>query len=548
MGIRVTQRMMYGDMVSRMQKSLSDYMVSNEQGATQKRINRPSDDPAGTYRVLTCRNKISDIEQLKTNTDTALGWLQLADNVLATQVPNAIIGLKTLAEQASTGTYTADQRRLMADEARAYFGQLLNLANTEFEGRQLFAGHRYDSSAFVEGLAVTSWDETWAANNEKGMISVSGTSSESIIVQFMTAQDDEVKEGTKYRWTNDGGKTWKEEVVGPLNQAGNLELNCDGVIVTLSKIDADKQTVTWTTDAYDESLGASAKNGTTLYIRPGAFYQGDDKDPPPDITVLDGPTDGDGNSLLKVDAYGEYASNLLVRFDTVADLNTAQVSPQKNEEFTWSYSTDGGSNWITVKGTTTDDGLLRLPVPGGYIDFDATGVILDPAQPTANIIPAGTQIMVHPSRADLDYEILEDTHIAVNSVGKDVFGGIYLDEYGQRQDTLKGDDNLLEVVGAFIGYLEGNNQEGCQRTLAALTQAEKQILAEAARIGGLENRVSLAQDVISFQELDQEERLSYVEDIDLTELLTKLTRQQLTYQTVLQSSSMIMNLSLANYI
>ncbi len=42
--------------------------------------------------------------------------------------------------------------------------------------------------------------------------------------------------------------------------------------------------------------------------------------------------------------------------------------------------------------------------------------------------------------------------------------------------------------------------------------------------------------------------MSYVEDIDLTELLTKLTRQQLTYQTVLQSSSMIMKLSLANYV
>ncbi len=58
----------------------------------------------------------------------------------------------------------------------------------------------------------------------------------------------------------------------------------------------------------------------------------------------------------------------------------------------------------------------------------------------------------------------------------------------------------------------------------------------------------MAADVLSFQKIDQQERLSYVEDIDLTELLTKLTRQQIAYQTVLQSSSMIMNMSLANYI
>ena len=85
-----------------------------------------------------------------------------------------------------------------------------------------------------------------------------------------------------------------------------------------------------------------------------------------------------------------------------------------------------------------------------------------------------------------------------------------------------------------------------QRCAALRREALKRVCAD--RYGGLENRVEMAADVLSFQKLDQQERLSYTEDIDLTELLTKLTRQQLTYQTVLQSSSMIMKLSLANYI
>ena len=90
--------------------------------------------------------------------------------------------------------------------------------------------------------------------------------------------------------------------------------------------------------------------------------------------------------------------------------------------------------------------------------------------------------------------------------------------------------------------------EGCQQVLAQLESVQQSVLTQVARIGGLENRVSTASDVLSFQKLDQEDRLSYVEDIDLTELLTKLTRQQLTYQTVLQSSSLIMQMSLANYL
>ncbi|MBO4313465.1 MAG: flagellar hook protein, partial [Desulfovibrio sp.] len=70
----------------------------------------------------------------------------------------------------------------------------------------------------------------------------------------------------------------------------------------------------------------------------------------------------------------------------------------------------------------------------------------------------------------------------------------------------------------------------------------------ATAVGGKENRLSVASDMLSSQKLDQQERLSYVEDIDLTELVTNLTKQQTVYQTVLQSSSSIMKMSLANYI
>ena len=68
-----------------MQKNLAAYMESNEQGSTQKKINRPSDDPAGAYRVLTTRDDLNATAQYQTNVDTARGWLELADSVLSTR-------------------------------------------------------------------------------------------------------------------------------------------------------------------------------------------------------------------------------------------------------------------------------------------------------------------------------------------------------------------------------------------------------------------------------------------------------------------------------
>lgn len=537
MAIRVTQNTMYNKMVGNMQSTLGAYMESMEQGSTQKKINRPSDDPAGTYRVLTTRVDISNTKQLQENVDTAKGWLNLADDVLSRQVTTAITGLKTLAEQASTGTYTAEQRMIMADQARQYFGQLINLSNMDFEGKSIFAGHKYDQSAFQESLAMTSWDENWSGLIKDGDVAITGSTNRTVLIDFPGANPGSASamtEGMSYRWSNDGGQTWNEEdvvVKETVDGADFLVMKPagSGVVISVPADKAPQVTIS------DKSKDPGPNNGTFLYVRPTAEYKGDDNDPPVDVTIM-----GDGGHLKKAEATGSFGGNVYVRIDGANDKDGNKVDvdlTQAGQDFLWSYSTDGGTTWVQAKGKTTGSTDLRLPVPGGYVEFETDGKM-----------QAGSQIVIHPSRADLNYEIMNGSYLNVNSVGKDVFGGYYEGKPVLSEANPNGEDNLFEVVGAFIGYLEGNNQEGCQKTLAALTKAEQKVLSEATRIGGMENRLEMASDVLAFQKIDQDERLSYVEDVDLTELLTRLTRQQLTYQTILQSSSMIMQMSLAKYV
>ena len=521
MAIRVTQRNMYGSMINNMQNSLAAYMESTMQGSTQKRINRPSDDPAGTFRVLTARNQIQNTDQYKANVETAQGWLQLADNVVATQTSNILTQLKELAEQASTDTYTAEQRKIMADEARALFGTLLNLGNTEFDGKSIFAGHRYDSNAFEESLAVTSWDENWSEAANEGAFSIEGSSKSTIMVQFTsdgTVGDDDLT----YRWSADGGDTWTEGTLAA-NADPNavFTIDANGVMLTVSS--------RVQVSAPDVDAGPGANNGTLLYIRPTAEYKGDDNNPPPDIVVMGGQ---DGLGKDQVTATGNFGKDVLVRFDTAADLANA------DNEFTYSYSTDGGNTWVTAKGTTTGGDTLRLTIPGGYMDFDTRNFA------GSSTIPAGAQIMVHPDRGDLNYEIMEDTYVSVNSVGMEIFGGYY-----QGKPALPTEQNVFELAGEFIAYLECDNRDGCAQVLAKLTNdCMPYVESQAAKIGAKENRVETVYDILDFRKLDQQELLSNVEDIDLTELLTNLTRQQMTYSMVLQSSSMIMQLNLSNFL
>ena len=565
MAIRITQQYMYSSMLNGMQSSLSKYMESMEQGSTQKQINRPSDDPAAFYRILTTRDSIDETKKYLTNINEAKGWLELTDSTL-TNLTTLMGSIKALMNQASTDC-TAAERQIMADEAWQMFGQILNLSNTEFNGNKLFAGHKYNESAFEKGLAIsvsmmddtkpgdeeyeTSAKKAWTDLISAGHVSVSGNSDKAIAVQFLEKGTLDKKNGFRvdpgtddegnpydtngdgalsFRWSSDGGKTWQTATMAAgsdkITVGSGVEIDFSGMIPGES-LDISPAEKTGEGEF-------STEDGTTFFVKPTGIYQGDTGNPPPQITISN-TTPG----WLEVEAEGSFGSNVLVRFDGVKqpDGSFGNIPLTGNDEFAYSYSTDNGATWVTAYGKSTGQQPLRLPVPGGYIDVDATNAN------NGDTIEAGTQVLIHPRRADLGYEVLKDTYIDVNRVGTEIFGGYYDDK-----PTLSDDTNLFNIMGDFIAALEFNNQEGCQEAYSKLSTCLEYVTTQTSRTGALENRVSLAYDVNTSTLLSQEEVLSGTEDIDLTELLSKLTQQQTTYQTVLMSSSMIMNMGLMNYL
>lgn len=575
MAIRITQQYMYSSMLNGMQSSLGKYMESMEQGSTQKQINRPSDDPAAFYRILTTRDSIDETKKYLTNINEAKGWLELTDSTL-TNLTTLMGSIKALMNQASTDC-TAAERQIMADEAWQMFGQILNLSNTEFNGNKLFAGHKYNESAFEKGLAIsvsmmddtkpgdeeyeTSPKKAWQEALSEGLISVSGSSDKSIAVQFLekgtldangfTVDPGQDADGNPYdtdgdgalayRWSSDGGKTWQTGTLA----AGATKLTVgSGVEVDFTKLVNAGKTLDLSAAENIGNDEFSTEDGTVFFLQPTGIYQGDTNNPPPQITISN-PTPGSTNAAgLQVEAEGSFGGNVLVRFDGVKQPDGTfggNISLTGTDEFAYSYSTDNGATWITAYAKATGNGNpgsgqpLRLPVPGGFIDVDATNA--------GNTVEAGTQILVHPRRADLGYEVLKNTYIDVNRVGTEIFGG-----YDDGKPALSDDTNLFNIMGDFIAALEFNNQEGCQEAYSKLSTCLEYVTTQTSRTGALENRVSLAYDVNTSTLLSQEEVLSGTEDIDLTELLSKLTQQQTTYQTVLMSSSMIMNMGLMNYL
>ena len=79
---RVTQQGMSNRAVSNMQRTLQKLQELQSQVSSNKRIQRPSDDPVGTISALRLRNDIDRSDQISRNITDAQGWLGTADDAL----------------------------------------------------------------------------------------------------------------------------------------------------------------------------------------------------------------------------------------------------------------------------------------------------------------------------------------------------------------------------------------------------------------------------------------------------------------------------------
>ena len=143
--MRVTNSMMSNTLTRYlMQHSKQLYRVQ-EQISTQKRINRPSDDPIGMRQVLDYRNKIGTIDQYLANIERGISRLEFSEITL--DATSDLVGVvKEICQQQADGS--TQSRLFAADQVRDLYSQIVELANTKNGKNHMFSGHKTDRPAF----------------------------------------------------------------------------------------------------------------------------------------------------------------------------------------------------------------------------------------------------------------------------------------------------------------------------------------------------------------------------------------------------------------
>lgn len=137
--MRVTQSMMANSLLRNLNSSLERQARLQDMMNTQKKINKPSDDPIGTIQSLSYRSRLMEIEQYKKNADEATTWYTATDDAI-TEVGKVLHTLREKISQAANGPLTPDDRNKIVEEVKQLREQLGDIANTKLDDRYIFAG------------------------------------------------------------------------------------------------------------------------------------------------------------------------------------------------------------------------------------------------------------------------------------------------------------------------------------------------------------------------------------------------------------------------
>ena len=119
-----------------------------------------------------------------------------------------------------------------------------------------------------------------------------------------------------------------------------------------------------------------------------------------------------------------------------------------------------------------------------------------------------------------------------------------------KTDPISGGEgvNIFSLMRSLDAALKTNDKLSIQEALEPLDQALNQINLVRAEVGGRVNQLNVTSDVIQKSLVDNKTVTSQIEDADLFQTMSDLTKTDITLKGTLETSSKMLNNSLLNFL
>ncbi|MGN0305407.1 MAG: hypothetical protein ACI4D2_04545 [Lachnospiraceae bacterium] len=149
--MRITNKVIQNNSLTNINtnKLLQDKLSS--QMATEKKVNRPSDDPVVAIRALRLRTNVNQITQYyEKNVPDAESWLKLTEDAISSMT-KVVTDMYENATKGSNENLTMEDKKTILTQLQSLRNEVYSTGNTDYAGRYIFTGYRTDSSLTFMG-------------------------------------------------------------------------------------------------------------------------------------------------------------------------------------------------------------------------------------------------------------------------------------------------------------------------------------------------------------------------------------------------------------
>ncbi len=158
------------DILSDLYTAESQAQTAIEQLASGQLINMPSDNPAGAAELVQNQAQQGQTDQFLQNTSSLEELLQTADSALSSVV-SALNQAISIGTQGSNGTNDAANLQALAQQVEGIQSQVVDWANTTYQGNYIFAGTAANTAPFT--LDATAPDGvTYNGNSDTNSVEI----------------------------------------------------------------------------------------------------------------------------------------------------------------------------------------------------------------------------------------------------------------------------------------------------------------------------------------------------------------------------------------
>lgn len=494
--MRITNNMMRNNAMLHIQKNKVAYNKYFEQFASEKKIQRPSDDPTIAVRALRFRATTVEISQYLSNCKDAENWFDASEEPFdkADKVLDQMLEYVT---HAANDPNNAGDRETIAKQLRQNANAIYKEnANRDYAGRYLFTGYRTDVPLL---FSESQEDTTYRITEELEINKIQRYS-----YVYGQASFDEDKDASDYAYE------------------GSELLETHRIFLSYNKCDKEDVTITYK-DAAGESHSVTA---VTKSLPDNIVYN--EQYHPGDEDVYYVPETGElvfGDAIYDrirscSDLKAEYSKTEFSQDDIRPEhyFNCKAVNHVTGVEKNYDHVGEQKINYqVSFSQTLTVNTLARDA-------FDtAIGRAVDDIYNTIN------DLSVMEKSLEMAKKRIDDC-----------------DE--NDKETLKNLQSYKEQIETEIALQNSVLTNAYSHAITVFQEAKNKLSVATAEHGARYSRLQMTQNGLEVLQTDVKEAKSENEDVDLEEAYVNYTQADLLYQASLQATSKILGTSLIDFI